>query len=94
MSVRRAQQEISSAEFAEWQAYASIEPFGEERADLRSAIVACVIANSNRSKSQKAFKVKDFMPKFGRPKEQTWQEMKNIFNTFKAVHNEYIKNHG
>jgi len=94
MSVRRAQQEISSVEFAEWQAYSALEPFGEERADLRSAIVACVIANSNRGSSQKAYKVKDFMPKFGRQKEQTCQEMKNIFNTFKAVHNEYIKHHG
>ena len=34
MSVRRCQQEVSSAEFAEWMAYAEVSPFGEGRADL------------------------------------------------------------
>jgi hypothetical protein len=49
-----------------WRAYAQIEPFGEERADLRSGIVASVIANVNRDpKKGKAFNPQDFMPKFG-----------------------------
>ena len=30
------------------QAYYNIEPWGEERADLRSAVVASIIANCNR----------------------------------------------
>jgi len=92
MSVRQAQLQISSSEFSEWAAYSALEPFGEERADMRSAIIACVIANSNRGKNQPPFKVSDFMPKFGRKKPQTWQEMKARFKTFAALHNEKIKN--
>lgn len=49
----------------EWQEYAILEPFGEERADLRAAIVATVIANVFRGKKQRPFKLSDFMPKFG-----------------------------
>lgn len=61
---------MSAHEFAEWIAYYSLEPFGEERADLRAAIVACVIANANRDpkKRRRAFKLADFMPQFDQPK--------------------------
>jgi hypothetical protein len=46
----------------EWQIYESIEPFGEQRADLRAGIIASVIANVNRGKGQKPFTATDFMP--------------------------------
>lgn len=49
MSVRRTQAEVSSAEFGEWVAYFSIEPFGERIADLRAGTIASVIANVNRA---------------------------------------------
>jgi hypothetical protein len=65
--------EISSEQLSEWMAYNKLEPWGEERADLRAGIVASVIANSNRGKNQKAFKPQDFMPSFEPedPEEQT-----------------------
>ena len=56
--------EISSRDFAEWMAYSRLEPWGEERADLRAGIVASTIANSNRGKGQKPFKPQQFMPDF------------------------------
>lgn len=56
--------EMSSAQFAEWRAYAQIEPFGEDRADLRAGIVASTIANANRGKGQKPFTAQQFMPSF------------------------------
>ena len=55
---------MSSKELVEWQAYYSIEPFGEERADLRAGIIASTIANVNRPKGKKAYDAEDFMPKF------------------------------
>jgi hypothetical protein len=64
MSVRRAQAEISGNEFAEWIAYIELEPFGEERGDLRSAIIASTIANAFRKKGARLFKPEDFMPDF------------------------------
>ena len=51
-------------EFGEWIAYAHISPWGEQRADLRSAVVASVIANVNRDTRRRPqpFKPADFMP--------------------------------
>jgi hypothetical protein len=56
--------EISSVQFAEWMAYSRLEPWGEERDDLRMAIIASTIANVNRGKNTQAFKPQDFMPSF------------------------------
>lgn len=51
---------------AEWLAYFQLEPWGEERADLRAGIVASTIANVNRpAKRKQAYAPKDFMPRFG-----------------------------
>lgn len=72
---------MSSREFAEWAQFYELEPWGEERADIRSGIVASTIANANRDakKRKKPFTVEDFMPRFGQParpakRQQTWQE--------------------
>lgn len=77
MSLRRCMAEIDSAEFAEWIAYYQVEPFGEERADLRAGIGAAVVANVNRGAGAKAFSAVDFMPQFGgkRSDEQTPEQM-------------------
>jgi hypothetical protein len=61
---------MSSREFAEWMAYYELEPFGEERADLRSAIVASTVANAHRDpkRRRKPFRPLDFMPRFDETK--------------------------
>ncbi len=64
MPVATAMREISSREFAEWIAYDQLEPFGEQRADLRAGITAATVANVNRGKGQRPFAAADFMPKF------------------------------
>jgi len=69
---------MSYREIRDWMAIYKIEPFGEYRADLRSAIVACVIANANRGKNAPPFKVDDFMPKFGPPRQMSNDEIKNV----------------
>lgn len=50
-------------------AYFEVDPFGEERADLRAGIVASAVANANRVKG-KSFKPKDFMPQFDQKRPQ------------------------
>ena len=62
MTVKEMLSRMDSRELAEWAAYYSVEPFGEERDDLRAGIVASVIANVNRGKSSKAYSPQDFMP--------------------------------
>ena len=69
-------------------AYDLVEPFGAYRADVRSAIVAQVIANANRGKGQSAYKVEDFMPQFKLPDEtsgQTWQEQLQYMAAYTAA---------
>ena len=46
-----------------------MEPFGQERADLRSALICHTIYNMNRGKNSPDIPVEDFMPKFERPDE-------------------------
>ncbi len=61
--------EITSAEFAEWMAYATIEPFGPIREDERAGIVAAIIANVNRDSSThpEPFTVDEFLPRYEGP---------------------------
>lgn len=64
MSVLEAQARISSAEFAEWMAYAQLEPFGGLQDDLRAGAIASTIANVNRDsdKTPRPFEPGDFFP--------------------------------
>ena len=65
--------EISSRDLAEWMAFSRLEPWGEERADLRMGIIASTIANANRGKGQKPYKVQDFLPSFEQETEEAAQ---------------------
>jgi hypothetical protein len=62
MTVKELLSRTSSHELAEWMAYYQLEPFGEERGDLRSGIISSVIANVNRGKGTAAYTPRDFMP--------------------------------
>lgn len=58
--------------------YQKYYPFGEERGDIQAAIIACVIANVNRGKKTKPYKIDDFIPNYDPPKQQSVDDMKNI----------------
>ncbi len=64
----------------EWFAYSELEPFGEERADYRSAQICAMIANSVRDKKRKptAYKVEEFLLRFGERQAavKDWRAMK------------------
>ena len=55
---------MDAREFAEWMAYYELDPFGEERADLRAGIIASTFANANLGKGRKPYAPSDFMPQF------------------------------
>jgi len=61
---------MTSRQFAEWQAYAAIEPWGEDRADLRAGIVASTVANyaGKSLKEDASVSPIDFMPYAEKPK--------------------------
>ncbi|VVE90399.1 phage tail assembly protein T [Pandoraea bronchicola] len=64
MSVRQAQREIDSAEFAEWVAYSRIEQFGSPIEDLRTGAVVSMLANINRDRKRhpEPFGLLDVLP--------------------------------
>ena len=77
MTVKGLLQTVDAKELAEWRAFYNIEPFGEEREDLRAAMVCTVLANINRGKGRPPYRLDDFMLKFDKP-EQTTEQMKEI----------------
>lgn len=92
MSVKKAQREINSAEFAHWVAYYRIDPFGDERADLRAGIIASTVANVHATKKSQQLKPADFMPDFEPPKRQSTKEMIDVMRKFtKAMGGKIIK---
>lgn len=70
MTVRELLERIDSRELAEWQAYYGIEPWGEERADQRTAEITVRLANYLRGEKQEPFDLYDFMPYTERPDDE------------------------
>jgi hypothetical protein len=83
MPVEEMLNRMSSREITEWRAFTSIEPVGEDRADLRHAMLCALLANANRDpdKQSSPFKVTDFMFDWWNEKpeqEDDWQSMKMV----------------
>lgn len=70
MSVRRLLSEFGSDELSEWMGYYSIEPFGEERADLRMSFLTTLMHNVHRRSGVPAFRLDDFLIGHGRKAER------------------------
>jgi hypothetical protein len=70
----------------DWIDYYGIEPFGEERADMRAGIVAATIANClARKKGKPAFRPDQFMPKFEKPVKKEPKTADQLFEKVKAL---------
>ncbi len=80
---------MTSRQLAEWIAYYRMEPWGEDRADLRSGIVASTMANINRKKGASPFKPEDFMPRFDKKKETVpdTQKIREAMTRLVAIQN-------
>jgi hypothetical protein len=63
-TVRQLLAEISSSELTEWQAYAVLEPFGEQLADQRHGIALSALANLHRDPQRRRdpYRPEDFIP--------------------------------
>jgi len=84
MSVSRAQSEIDSAEFAEWIAYHSIDPFTIDKSEYLLAVIASILANVHRKKGSRTYKPGDFIPKYGKKQVDSAQ---NIETKLRAIFN-------
>ncbi len=73
--------QMPSTELSEWIAFASIEPIGEARADMRMAMMCCTFANyfkASQGSKTPPLKLEDFLFKFDPPKQQSDDHMKMI----------------
>ncbi len=73
--------QMPATELSEWIAFASIEPIGEARADMRMAMICCTFANyfkASQGSKTPPLKLEAFMFKFDRPKQQSEGNMKMI----------------
>jgi len=66
---------MTSRQYAEWIAYYTQDPFGEQRADLRCGILAATVNNRWRGKYEAATSPRDYMP-FAGTRQQTPKEIK------------------
>lgn len=74
-------------EFAEWIAYSRVEPWGEERADLRAALICKTLADINTPKGKRPMKLEDFLLKFDQePKTQSTDEMIGTVAQISAIY--------
>jgi len=75
---------ITSTELVAWQVYErDYGPLGPERLDHLAALVATVIAQANRGKRGRPWKVSDFLPQWGRRqrRKQTPQEQLEVIRS-------------
>jgi hypothetical protein len=69
MTVADLDSRLDSAELTEWMAFEAITgPLGRRRGDIQAATIAATIANANRGKGGKRFKVSDFLLPYGAEK--------------------------
>lgn len=76
MTVADLDSRLSSSELAEWIAYESISgPLGRRRNDIQAATIAATIANANRGKKGKKFKLSDFLIPYGRSEQKSPEQL-------------------
>jgi len=73
---------MTSTELVHWMAYYRLFPFGSDRDNIHSAIIAATIANVNRGKNQQPFEAEDFMLK--NQDEQREADTKSVLAFFGA----------
>lgn len=68
---------MDAEEFSWWLAYYEMQPFGDDREDLRAAVQTSTLANIHRKKGAKPIKPEDVFSNLKRHRrEQTSEEMK------------------
>ncbi len=67
--------ELTARQYAEWIEFYGVDPFGEQRADLRAGIICATMNNRWRGKHEQAMQPADFMT-YHREPEQSPEEIK------------------
>jgi hypothetical protein len=89
MSVKRAQEEIDSYEFSEWCVFNNIDPSGETRADIRTALIRRTLYEINSTKNAKIPDIKDLMIDFQKVSKKSVSETVSAFENYLNTRYEY-----
>lgn len=83
---------ITTPQLLEWRAYSDLEPWDEERADLRAAQVVQAIRNAWRGKGGRSYTLKEcvlrFTPAKARTPEQARAETRRTLEMLMLIHNQ------
>lgn len=81
---------MTLTQFEEWKVFYDLEPFDEEREDLRFASLTQAIYNVNRNPKKRSspFTLEEVRLRFGdaKPRQKSWQEMEAIGKAFAMAH--------
>jgi hypothetical protein len=72
--------ELTAKQLAEWMAFYGIDPFGDQRADLRIGILCATMNNRWRGKNEQPAEPVSFMP-FVRQTEQSPEEIQRTLRS-------------
>ncbi|QKY79505.1 tail assembly chaperone [Streptomyces phage Lizz] len=76
MTVAELDYRMGSYELTEWMAFEKMTgPLGRRRGDIQAATIAATVANSNRGKGGRKFKIADFLVEYGRAARKTPEQM-------------------
>lgn len=76
MTVAELDSKLDSSELTEWMVFEKMTgPLGRRRGDIQAATIAATIANSNRGKGGKKFKMTDFLIPYGQEARKTPEQM-------------------
>lgn len=76
MTVADLDSRLDSAELTEWMAFEGMTgPLGRRRNDIQAATIAATIANANRGKKGRKFKMTDFLIPYGEQGRKTPEQM-------------------
>ncbi|APS46032.1 hypothetical protein Psal159_03243 (plasmid) [Piscirickettsia salmonis] len=78
--------ELSLSEFNEWLAYYSLEPFGVEKDDHRTALMVSAVVNGPLQRKDKTlFTPNDFMPNYSAGDEKKTQSATDMAAILSAI---------
>lgn len=95
VNVDRMLRRISTKQLEEWRVYADLEPFDEERADLRSAQIVQTLVNLFRAKGRPSVRLQDCKLRFGgtpeaattpRSAEEARAQIRRTLDMLTAIH--------
>jgi len=85
---------LTHRQIVEWKAACRVDPWTQERADYRAAIIAWTLACINTPKGKPRPKVSQFMAvQANKPRRQSVTEQAAVFSQFAAAHNAFQQQH-